>query len=506
MERRTFLLMGTGAVVGSALTACGGGSGVGQSSPDPAPQLKTVVAWNQIALQAIRTVKPGPPMAARSLAVLHTSMFNAWAAYDPHAVASQGPTLRRPAEERTDANRHQAMSYAAHVALIDQFPTEKQTFDTYLASLGFSPPAASSDVTTPSGIGTRVAAAMLEYCHRDGANQLGILTPSAVPYADYTGYTPKNPPMSVTQPTPLSAFPAPGNWQPLTYTDASGAVRTPGYLAACWGQVVPFALASASQFRPDAPAAVGTPEYAAQAQHVIEVQQGLTEQQKVIAEYWADGPKSELPPGHWCLHAQFVSERDRHTDDQDVRMFFALTNALSDAAIAAWDAKRAYDSERPITAIRYLRNGQTILGYGPGGPADGLRQIAGETWMPYQPATFPTPPFPEHVSGHSTFSAAAAEVLQRFTGSDAFGASFTKSARSMTVEANLPTADLTLNWPTFSDAAIEAGNSRVYGGIHFDNANSAGQNLGRRVGAAVFAKAQKFWQGRAATSSSNSGW
>ena len=78
--------------------------------------------------------------------------------------------------------------------------------------------------------------------------------------------------------------------------------------------------------------------------------------------------------------------------------------------------------------MRYALHGQTITGYGTLGPAGGLRSILGEEWTPYQLPTFPTPPFPEHVSGHSSFSAAGAEVLARFTGSDAFGASATVPA------------------------------------------------------------------------------
>jgi hypothetical protein len=337
---------------------------------------------------------------------------------------------------------------------------------------------------------------MLEFCHKDGANQLGDLAPGGIAYANYTGYSPKNQAMVVTQPTALDAIASPGSWQPLTYTDASGAVKTPGFVGASWDHLVPFALTSAKQFRPGPPAKAGTPEYAAQAQHLIDVQSALTEQQKVIAEYWADGPNSELPPGHWCLIAQFVSERDRHTDDEDARMFFALTNALSDAGIAAWDAKIFFDSARPITAIRYLMNGKPITGYGPQGPAAGLATIAGEAWVPYQPTTFPTPPFPEHVSGHSTFSAAAAEVLARFTGSDTYGGSYTKAARSMAVEPSLPSTALTLHWSTFTEAADEAGISRIYGGIHFDNANTAGKEMGRAVGAQAFERAQKYWQGQ----------
>ena len=121
--------------------------------------------------------------------------------------------------------------------------------------------------------------------------------------------------------------------------------------------------------------------------------------------------------------------------------------------------------------------------------------IAGESWTPFQPASFPTPPFPEHVSGHSTFSSAGAEVLRLFTGSDAFGASYTKIARSLAIDPALPTQDLVLQWASFSEAAAEAGMSRVYGGIHFDNANNAGLAMGQQVGAQAFAKAKQYWDG-----------
>jgi hypothetical protein len=101
------------------------------------------------------------------------------------------------------------------------------------------------------------------------------------------------------------------------------------------------------------------------------------------------------------------------------------------------------------------------------------------------------------VSGHSTFSAAAAEVLQRFTGSDSFGGQYVKPAHSMVIEPGMPAHDVALAWPSFSAAAEQAGISRVYGGIHFDKGNIAGRALGRQVGAQVFAKAQALWEGRA---------
>jgi hypothetical protein len=435
-------------------------------------------------------------MAARSFAVIYTCMYNAWCAYDDVAQPTRpGQAARRPPPERTAANKAMAISYAAYAALVDQYPSQKSAFDAYMRSLGYDPMGAASDPALPSGLGTLVARVEIAYCHDDGANQLGNLAPGGVPYADYTGYVPLNPPMVVAQPTPLSMIPAPGHWQPLTYPDAAGIMRTPVFLAAAWERVRPFALSSSAQFRPGPPAAFGTAEYVEQAVHMVEVQAALTEEQKVTAEYWADGPNSELPPGHWLLFGLYVSERDGHTDDDDMKMFFALANALEDVAIAAWDAKRIYDSERPITAVRYVCHGQAIPGYGPLGPVGGLRTILGEQWVPYQLMTFPTPPFPEHVSGHSSFSAAAAEVLRRFCGSDSFGASYTRLAHSMAIEPGMPTANLTLGWPTFSAAAEQAGISRIYGGIHFDNANSAGLALGRQVGAAVFAKAKRLWEG-----------
>ena len=128
------------------------------------------------------------------------------------------------------------------------------------------------------------------------------------------------------------------------------------------------------------------------------------------------------------MFAQWVSRRDRHSLDRDAKLFFALNNALLDASITAWDAKRQWDSVRPITAVRWLKRGQLVRAWG--GPYQGTKTIRGEDWLPYQPATFPTPPFPEYISGHSTFSAAAAAVLQDFTGKDDLGMSITIPAGS----------------------------------------------------------------------------
>lgn len=175
-------------------------------------------------------------------------------------------------------------------------------------------------------------------------------------------------------------------------------------------------------------------------------------------------------------------------------MFFALTNAIFDAGVACWDTKRAFDSVRPVTAIHFLFAGQQVNAWG--GPYQGTRLINGRDWQPYQAATVVTPPFPEFFSGHSIFSAAGAETLYRFTESDNFGGSFTQKAGTSRVEPGaVPATDITLSWATFSDAADQAGISRRYGGIHFEQGDLVGRALGRQVAAQAWDRAQAYITG-----------
>jgi len=167
-----------------------------------------------------------------------------------------------------------------------------------------------------------------------------------------------------------------------------------------------------------------------------------------------------------------------------------------DAGIAAWDTKRAYDSVRPVTAIPLLFKGKKISAWG--GPGKGTVEMDGSQWLPYQPISFPTPPFPDFVSGHSTYSAAAASILTSWTGSDHFGYSVTIPAGSSKIEpGRTPARPVVFRWDTFSDAANQAGTSRRYGGIHFRRADLAGRMLGRVVAANAWAKAQSYFDGTA---------
>jgi hypothetical protein len=169
----------------------------------------------------------------------------------------------------------------------------------------------------------------------------------------------------------------------------------------------------------------------------------------------------------WNQFAQFVAQRDHYQLDDEVKLFFALDNAMFDSSIAAWDAKRYWDSERPITAIATLA--RIFHGY-----------LFHDDWQPY----LPTPPFPDFVSSHSVISASAAEILKRFTGSDGFGRSYRRPAGVAGMEGKPgPTHDVVLTWATFSEVADESGMSRRYAGLHFEDADIEGRALGRRAAA-----------------------
>jgi hypothetical protein len=317
---------------------------------------------------------------------------------------------------------------------------------------------------------------VLAFRHGDGANQRGDLAPGA--YADWTGYRPVNRPGRLVDPN---------RWQPLLAPD--GVEQR--FLAPHWGLVVPFALDAGWELRPRRGLRRHPGRgFRLQAEQVLADSASLDDERKAIAEHWADGPGTDTPPGHWCRLAGEVSARDGHGLDEDVRLFFALTGALLDAGVAAWDAKRVFDSVRPVTAVRFLFAGRQVPAWA--GPGRGTRPIDGGDWQPY----LPTPPFPEFPSGHSTFSAAAADVLARFTGSDRFGASVTVAAGSSLVEPGItPATDVVLSWPTFSAAADQAGRSRRHGGIHFRNGDLVGRALGGMVGARAWQAAAALFAG-----------
>jgi hypothetical protein len=349
-----------------------------------------------------------------------------------------------------------------------------------MKALGYNPNNGSTEANTAAGVGNAAAAAVLAFRANDGSNQAGG-------YADTSGYVPVNTPDQVNDVY---------HWQPLRLPDGKGGFVVQRFLTPHWRSVTPFALTSPDEFLPPGPQNLSLLLLDKEVDETIVQSAALTDVQKTRIEYWADGPSSETPPGHWCLFAQAISRKDGHTLDQDAKLFLALANAELDASIVAWNAKRRWDYVRPITAVRERRKGQLILAWG--GPYQGTRLIRGEDYLPYQPATFLTPPFPEYVSGHSTFSAAGARVLRSFTSSDLFGARVTIPRGSSRIEPGaVPALPTLLTWPTYTSALDEAGNSRRQGGIHFLDADLGGRALGDAVGANAWTKALSLFRGDA---------
>jgi hypothetical protein len=440
-----------------------------------------VLRWSEQALAAIRALKTGPTVNARALAIVHTAMYDAWAAYDPTAVGTRlGGSLRRPAAERTDAYKSQAISYAGYRALLNLFPARSADFRALIAAMGYDPDDASTDPASPTGVGNQAAAAVLAFRASDGSNQ-------ANGYADTIGYQPVNTPDQVNDPF---------RWQPLRHPNASGAIIVQKYLTPHWGYITPFAMTSHDQFLPPGPTQRTLLQLDEEVTDTLLASATLTDLTKVKAEYWADGPDSETPPGHWLLFAGAVCRARGYSLDQSAKLTFALANAELDASIAAWNSKLRWNYVRPITAVRVRTKGKLVLAWA--GPYKGTRLIRGETWHPYQAATFPTPPFAEYVSGHSTFSGAGAKVLQQFTGSDLFGARVTVRPGTSFVEPGAtPLLPTILIWPTFSAARDDAGVSRRLGGIHFPDADHHGRTLGASVGQQAWVKAQTYFTGTA---------
>ena len=476
-----------------------------------------VLKWDEQLLSTIRAYPPqtGPTVAARALAEVHTAMYDAWAAYDQTAVGATPGAPVLPANG-TAADRDQAMSYAAYRTLADLFPWDPtatpgrptyfpskgaySTPDNLLRSQTYDPANTGTDLASPAGVGNAAAAAVIAYRQADGSNQLGG-------YADTTSYVSKNTwnvvndkwswqPMCVmsaaaaARATPPDPFPS----------DCSGDFAEQKPLTPQWETIKTFGPEASTGYPPQfalpGPNADGTHTQAtADIDKELADSSNLSEPQKAMAEYWADGPNSEFPPGHMALFAAAFSRMKGDTADQDVKLFFALGNALLDASVFAWTAKFQYDSERPTTGIRERYKGQMITSWL--GPNKGYGKVPGERWLPYQALNVVTPAFPEYVSGHSTFSAAGRAVINRFFGTDNFNAKVTIPAGSSKFEKGLPTKPVVLTWKTLDAMADQAGMSRRYGGIHFESGDQQGRALGALTGVNVWSRAQSYFTGTA---------
>jgi hypothetical protein len=507
--------------------------GVDYCGDEPVESDSIARQWDEELLNAIRKDTPRPTVHARNLFHLSAAMWDAWRAYGGGGTAWL--TDESQASDDPARDREIAISFAAYRVLAARFARSvgkavslpaiaKRMYD-HGFDVGFTSTAGDS----PAEVGNRIGAAMLAFGLIDGANEAGD-------YADPT-YQPVNEPLIVKQPG--TTLVDPNRWQPLaldllvTQNGIALPDKVQRAIGARWNQVTPFALTREDPndvyIDPGPPPQIGgvdAPGYKEGGRQVIEFSSWLDpfdgvvvdrspgtfgnnplgtnagtghpvnpatglpyapnpmprgDWGRVLAEFWADGPSSETPPGHWNVIANEVSDDPRVVHriggvgpeldrlEWDVKLYFALNGAVHDAAITAWGLKRKYDSIRPISMIRYMGGrGQSSDAGGPsydpsglplqpglievitpessapgerheelaefvgeiairmwGGPvSDPETETAGSRWrraiewIPYQAKTFVTPAFPGYTSGHSTFSRAAAEVMTHFTGSE----------------------------------------------------------------------------------------
>lgn len=540
-------LLGTALTLGGAvLTGATATASDSACRPiDPHPDWSTAREWNEAALAAIRRDVPAPTIHARTL--LHTSiaLFDAWAAHDPEVGALWIGASADPRDlddpERLAHARDVTMSVAAHRVLTARYRERDGASDTVpaldaLLAARCVPPDVDPDGDSPAALGARIGEAVLARALDDGANETGG-------YAHPARLDPINPPLVVSDGADPDVLVDLDRWQPLQLDRmiTQNGIPVDGTVQASitphWGSVDAVALGEAgpdgvavdpgppprfadgpegvarlhaavvevlalsARLDPSDPTVVDASpatrvayplDEAPSAGHAVNPVTGApyapnrvlaADLERAVAEYWADGPESETPPGHWMTLANEVSDRldpdlriagtgtpvDRL--EWDVKLHLVLAAANHDAAVAAWGLKGFHDTARPVALVRQLgalgqssdprgtayhplglplvdglielvtpatsapgerhahlvgQEGRVAVRAWRGTPMDAAREVAGVgwvlavDWLPYQRDTFVSPAFSGYVSGHSTFSHASAVVLTEFTGSPFF--------------------------------------------------------------------------------------
>ena len=582
--------------------------------------------WNEQTLEAIRGDFARPTVHARNLFHVSAAMWDAWAAYDPtlRAVIHEEISIAVDVE----AARHEAISYAAYRLLSWRFAYSPGAAETIvrlknlMQSLGYAPDFMGTTGNSPAALGNRIAFSYINFGLVDGSNEQNdyvnrFYQPVNEPLLPDLPGNPDIKDPNRWQPLALEFF-----------IDQSGNIiigGVPEFLSPEWGIVWPFSL----RYRdldiyqrdgfdywvyhdPGPPPYMGpqTAEFqstfevvmlwsglldpsdgvmidispAARGNNALGTNNGngydinpvtgepyanqlvpAGDYYRVLAEFWADGPDSETPPGHWFTIANYVSDHPMVSKqfegrgpqlsdlEWDIKLYLALGGAMHDVAISAWGVKGWYDYIRPVSALRFMCDqGQssdplaasyhpegislypdqieliTEESAGPGGRHEHLAgdkgenigkiavwawrgpeyiddpdtDVAGvgwircEDWWPYQRPTFVTPPFAGYVSGHSTYSRAAAYVLSAITGDEYFPGgmgTFEAPMNEFLVFEDGPSVDITLQWAKYYDAADECSLSRIYGGIHPPADDIPGRLMGDQIGRDAFEHAKSIF-------------
>jgi len=381
-----------------------------------------VTEWNEIMLQSVKSAAIPPPKTSRAYAMVQGAVYDAVNSIS--RTHYQYKFMEAPA---LGASKEAAAAAAAHKVLVGLFPTQQATLDTKLNDTLNALGGSAQSKLDGRNLGVSIGTQMLTLRSNDqsGAPQT---------------YTPKS---------------GAGFWRPVDGV-------TPAVLPQ-WGNVTPFTMNSATQFRGTAmPPSLSSQTYADALNEVKDIgalnSATRTADQTNIAKFWADGGGTVTPPGHWNRIGQTVGTQLGNSVEQNARMFALMNLGMADAAINCWNIKYETEFWRPIMAIREA-------------DTDGNNATTQDAaWTPL----LGTPNFPSFTSGHSTFSAAAATILGGLFGDNV---AFTSS----TEFAGVPDRSFT----SFSQAANEAALSRLYGGIHYSFDNLEGLNCGNAIGGYV---------------------
>ncbi len=414
-----------------------------------------VLQWNQLMREtfANEAGSATPPTNSRTMGMMGGAVFDAVNSvtrsyesylgyFDP---ISSGSSIDVNAAAATAAYTVMTNVYANYYGASNSYQAAfDNLYNTQMAAIG-----GGEAKTRGMEVGAAAATAMIQARMNDGWN-------------DFPTYSPQ----------PLGTI---GRWQPGTTAGAWGA-STGTFLKSQWSDMTPFTLTSTSQFRPNGPNGftpdnyenwVKSDAYTSEFNLVKSIGGSSssirTEDQTRIAYFWMDGPGTASPPGHWNRIAQTVSASMGLSLEQNARLFALLNLAQADTGIATWEAKVFYDNWRPMLAINTA-------------DTDGNPDTIGDMgWSPL----IPTPSFGAYTSGHSAFSMAGATILAAFFGTDDI-AFITES------ESPFLALGYTRSYDSFSEAALEAGMSRIYGGIHWMSDNLDGAALGENVANNVF--------------------
>ena len=486
-----------------------------------------ITSWSEIALCISRDAERGPTISARLYALVGSALYDTWTLFDNDALASSSglkeidnqidirygkvskcfADLGLDPEDQVsavqEAFREVAMASAAACVAIevgsslygnDNLPghlcqkiQELLEVSKDKAELLRSSWQNRINISKALSLGKQVADVILEEASKDASNQQNN-------YADTTNYQPSPSVFNPDDPDSLiDSF-----WQPLQ--TPSGEPQDP--LTPQWGKIKAFAVDNVESLLPNENDIVKpynadntvNQTFRDQAEDILNISMNLTAEDKLSAEYWESGDGSSYPPGRWMEFTNHLIQKNSLSLEEALKLSFGVSQAVHDAGIVSWNAKYKFNTVRPITSITQIYKHQIVSDWR-------NQEIPGNEWQPYQNPSSLSPPFPDWVSGHSTFSYAAATTITHILGTNVFHKTITaldSDSRfdSRGFDGNPDTnSTVSIGWKYSTDGAQDAGDSREAGGIHFEDGNYWGLRLGAHVGHFVSTKVDALFNG-----------